>query len=132
MDSRNIRPLVLIVDDDAQSAKLLARLLRGDGYEAEVTTDGAAALGRLTRDPIPDVLLTDFHLPHADGLAIGKYARSRRAGLPIFIVTGDPESVANALASDPLTAPTILVTKPLIYAELLVQLTVALGAGAAV
>ena len=29
------RPLILVVDDDARSANLLARLLRADGYEAE-------------------------------------------------------------------------------------------------
>ena len=32
------RPLVLVADDDARSAGLLARMLRSDGYEAEVTT----------------------------------------------------------------------------------------------
>ena len=66
------RPLVLVVDDDDDSAPLLARLLRSDGYDTEVTNDGAAALQRLTRDPVPDAIVTDFHLPYADGLAVGR------------------------------------------------------------
>lgn len=119
------RPLVLVVDEDARSASLLARLLRADGYETEVTIDGAAALARLTRDPVPEVLVTDLHLPHADGLAVGRYARSRRAGIPIFVVTGHPHLVEGA-------APTTeghfeVITKPLDYPVLLRRLASALG-----
>lgn len=120
------RTLLLIVDDDARSASLLGRLLRADGFDAEVTTDGAAALARLTRSPVPDALITDFHLAHADGLAVGRYARSRRAEMPIFVITGDPSSVARA--ADPLGEPTVLITKPVDYAELVTRLRLALPA----
>jgi two-component system response regulator MprA len=126
MDARlDKRPLVLVVDDDARSASLLARLLRADGYETEVTTDGATALARLTRDPVPEALVTDLNLPHADGLAVGRYARSRRAGIPIFVVTGYPHLVEDA-ARGP-DGPLELFTKPLDYADLLRRLAVALG-----
>jgi two-component system response regulator MprA len=121
------RALLLIVDDDARSASLLGRLLHADGFDTEVTTDGAAALARLTRSPVPDALITDFHLAHADGLAVGRYARSRRTAMPIFVVTGDPGSVARA--ADPLGEPTVLITKPIDYAELVARLRVALPAG---
>ena len=114
------RSLILIVDDDARSASLLGRLLRADGFDTEVTTDGAAALARLTRNPVPDALVTDFHLAHADGLAVGRYARSRRAAMPIFVVTGDPRAVARA--ADPLGEPTMLITKPVDYSDFVVRL----------
>lgn len=120
------RPLVLVVDDDARSAGLLARLLRADGYDAEVTTDGAAALARLARSPIPEALVTDFYLPHADGLAVGRYARSRRTAMPIIVLTGYPQSLQNV--SDPLEHPPVeIMTKPLDYPELLRRLAAALG-----
>jgi two-component system response regulator MprA len=119
------RPLVLIVDDDARSASLLARLLRADGYDADVTVDGAAALARLTRNPVPDAVVTDFHLPHADGLAIARYARSRRASMALFVVTGYPHSLASAV--DPADEPVHVLTKPLDYANLLTRLAAALG-----
>lgn len=122
---QHARPLVLIVDDDARSASLLARLLRADGYEAEVTNDGAAALARLTRDPIPHAVVTDFLLPHADGLAVGRYARSRRPAVALFVVTGYPNSFAKAV--DPLDHPVHVLTKPLDYADLLKRLGAALG-----
>ena len=123
------RPLLLIVDDDARAANLLARMLESDGFATEVTLDGAAALARLTRDPVPDALLTDYHLPLADGLAVARYARSRRAGLPIVMVTGDPRSLARASASSPLEAPVRVITKPLDYAELVAHLEAVLASG---
>jgi two-component system response regulator MprA len=119
------RPLVLVVDHDARSAGLLARLLKADGYDTEVTVDGAAALARLTRNPVPEALVTDFHLPHADGLAVGRYARSRRAAMPIFVVTGHPQDLLNA--AEPLDHPLEVLTKPLDYADLLRRLAKALG-----
>jgi CheY-like chemotaxis protein len=126
MDARlDKRPLVLVVDDDARSASLLARLLRADGYDTEVTVDGAAALARLTRDPVPEAVVTDFHLPHADGLAVGRYARSRRAGIPIFVVTGYPQSLEKAAQCADESIE--LLTKPLDYADLLRRLATALG-----
>jgi two-component system response regulator MprA len=124
MASRDRRPLVLVVEDDARSAGLLARLLRTDGYDTDVTTDGAAALARLTRDPVPEAVITDFHLPHADGLAIAHYARSRRAGIPIFVVTGYPHSLENVAGW--VGDPFVLFTKPLDYAELVRRLLRAL------
>jgi two-component system response regulator MprA len=89
-------PLVLVVDDDARSARVLAHMLRDDGYEVEVANDGASAIGRLTRAPTPEALVTDFHLPHADGLAVGRYARARRPDMPVFVVTGYPHLVSDA------------------------------------
>lgn len=116
---------MLVVDDDARSASVLARLLRADGYDTEVTTDGAAALARLTRDPVPEALVTDFHLPHADGLAVSRYARSRRATMPVFVVTGHPQWLSRA--KDALDEPIELLTKPLDYPELLRCLQRTLG-----
>ncbi len=118
------RPLVLVVDDDARSAGLVARLLRADGYDAEVTIDGAAALARLTRDPMPHAVVTDFQLPHADGLAIARYARSRRASVAIVVVTGYPAALASAV--HPVDEPVHVLTKPLDYPALLTRLAAAL------
>jgi CheY-like chemotaxis protein len=126
MDAKlQARPLVLVVDDDARSASLLARLLRADGYEAEVTNDGAAALARLTRNPIPDAVVTDFHMPHADGLAVGRYARSRRPAMTLIVVTGYPSALESA--ANPLDHPLHVLTKPLDYPDLLARLAGALG-----
>ena len=108
--------LILIVDDDVRTARILARMLREDGFDVELAVDGAAAINRLARSPMPDVLVTDLQMPHADGVAVASYARSRRPGLPVLIVTGYPDLVSrDGDALDP--APTVL-SKPLDYARL--------------
>lgn len=105
---------VLVVDDDVRTARLLARLLGEDGFEVELATDGAAAIARLSRSPLPDALVTDLRMPHADGVAVARYARSRAPQIPIFIVTGYPELLTRL---DDLIATRIF-PKPLAYPEL--------------
>lgn len=100
-------------------------MLRVDGYDAEVTIDGAAALARLSRQPIPDVLVTDFHMAHADGLAVARYARSRRPSIVVFVLTIHPHSPE--AAAEPLEPPIHILTKPLDYALLVHSLRDALG-----
>jgi len=114
---------ILIADDDAQSAHALAKMLEADGYRTEVARDGAAAIGRLSREPLPDVLITEIHLPYSGGIAIGNYARARRPGIPIFVVTGHPESFAGKHQT--LSKPVTLMPKPVDYADLLKRLPAA-------
>ena len=91
----------------------------------------ANELSSSATSPVPEALVTDFYLPHADGLAVGRYARSRRRAMPIIMVTGYPQSLQAAV--DPLDHPPIvLLTKPLDYPELLRRLATALGVPAAV
>lgn len=105
------RPLVLLVDDDARSAKHLARMLREDGFDVELVVDGAAAIARLARNPVPDALVTDMFLRHADGLAVARYARSRRGELSAVVVTGHAELVPCEDA--------VVLSKPLDYDALM-------------
>jgi two-component system response regulator MprA len=109
------RPLLLIVDDDARSARLLAKLLREDGFDVDVAFDGGSALSRLGDAPTPDALIVDLHMPHVDGWTVASYARSRRAAIPILIVTAYPELLRGLHGLEP--HPTVF-SKPLEYAEL--------------
>ncbi len=113
------RPLLLIVDDDHRTALLLGRLLSQDGYDSEVEPDGAAALARLSREPIPNALITDYHVPGADGLVIARQARLARDGMPVFVVTGDPDTAKRD--SHQLSAVEVI-AKPLDYASLVTRL----------
>jgi len=114
-------PLLLVIDDDGRTARLLARLLKEDGYRVEVVCDGAAALARLARGPFPDAIVTDFRMPHADGMAVAQFARSREPGIPVFIVTGYPELIEDV----GLLPKPVVFTKPLTYPELTTALRLA-------
>lgn len=116
--------LILLVEDDVRSARILVRMLRDDGYEVELATDGAAAIGRLSRKPLPDVLVTDLRIPHADGEAVARYARSLDADMPVLVMTGYPEMAARM--EQPMGGDMTILTKPLDYGELVEDIRKAL------
>lgn len=105
---------VLVVDDDVLGARALARLLRDDGYQVEVVTDGAAAVARLSSGPCPDVVVTEVTLPHASGLALARYARAQNPGVVIVFATSAPDRARDHA----LVGSTVIVAKPLDYASL--------------
>jgi CheY-like chemotaxis protein len=112
---------ILLVDDDIRATQILARMLREDGHEVVLAHDGAAAIDELNRSAIPDILVTDIQMRHVDGIAIVRYARTRKPTLPIFVVTGYPERITLQLKSlDPV--PHVFV-KPLDYAALAMELS---------
>lgn len=115
-DGSSRQYVVLLVDDDLRTARRMADMLREDGFAVEIARDGAAAIARLSRSPAPDALVTELTTAHADGVAVGRFARSQRPGLPVFLVTGYPNLFDPAVfASSP---PALLFTKPVGYADL--------------
>lgn len=65
---------VLVVDDNVDSAEMLALLLDAEGYHAEYCFAGAEALARLT-DRF-DVVVLDIGLPDMDGFAVAAAIRA--------------------------------------------------------
>ena len=83
------RQTVLLVDDEAELAVGLASLLRARGYGAEIASDGLAALQRLSRDPLPDLVLLDYEMPQLNGEEVLRRLRRdpRTADLPVLLAT---------------------------------------------
>lgn len=115
------RPLLLVVDDDARSARILAQLLREDGYDVELACDGASAVSRLAAAPTPDGLVTDLRMPNLDGLTVARIARALRPTMPLVIVTGYPELVVDVAGS--FVPSAVVLQKPLAYQELALALS---------
>jgi two-component system response regulator MprA len=94
----------------------MAQMLREDGFAVEIARDGAAAVARLSRSPVPDALVTELTTAYADGLAVGRFARNQRPGIPVLVLTGYPNLFhADAFAGGP---PATLFTKPVDYTAL--------------
>src|ERR1700681_1419043 len=68
---------VLVVDDEANIAELVATALRYEGFDVHTAADGAGALAAV-RDLAPDLVVLDVMLPDADGFEL--QARIRRDG----------------------------------------------------
>ena len=119
------RSLILVVDDDLRTTRVLVKMLREDGFDVDHATHGAAAIGRLTRGPLPDALLTDFRMPYADGLTVARFGRFQRPSLPIVVMTGYPEQLTQSdHAMDP---PLVIFTKPIEYTLVRAELCRVLG-----
>ncbi len=82
------RPVVMIVDDDAMSAELLAAYLDGSPVEVRRYLDGGEALQALRRDP-PAALLLDVRLPTVDGWTVLRAVKEdpATAQVPVVLVT---------------------------------------------
>ena len=65
---------ILVVDDNLDSAKSLAVLLRHFGHDVQITYDGPAALEAVRTRP-PDVVLLDIGLPRMSGLEVARRLR---------------------------------------------------------
>ena len=79
---------VLIVDDDLTARETLMAMLEGEGYDLQVTKDGAQALQRLEQLQ-PDLILLDVMMPGMDGYEVCRRVRStpQLAEVPIILLT---------------------------------------------
>ena len=80
------RPLLLI-DDDAVFAAVLARALCARGFAVDTATDGACALA-LAREKAPDYAVLDLKLGAENGLALIPELLALRPDLRILLLTG--------------------------------------------
>lgn len=111
------KPLILVVDDDADIRRSLARELALAGYDTLAAADGVE--GRdLFEHHRPDLVVTDVAMPRADGLAvISAVRRIDRTPILVLSVRGEEEDKVRALdlgADD-------YVTKPFYLRELLAR-----------
>lgn len=78
--------LILIVDDEENIRKFLARSLQREHYEVRLAGSGAEAQAILEKER-PDLMVLDVRLPDANGLEILKELHGREPDLPIIIIT---------------------------------------------
>jgi len=78
---------ILYVEDHKLVADAVKDTLEAEGWRVVACVDGAAALTRIASGARYDLLITDNHLPHVDGLELVRYARrlKHRAELPIVM-----------------------------------------------
>ncbi|MFN3629561.1 MAG: two-component system response regulator OmpR [Casimicrobiaceae bacterium] len=84
---------LLVVDDDARLARLLAQYLGESGFRVTTLPDTRALARVLERDP-PHLIVLDWMLPHEDGLAACRRLRTSGHMTPIIMLTAKSEDEA--------------------------------------
>ncbi|MDP6635448.1 MAG: response regulator transcription factor [Phycisphaerae bacterium] len=82
------RRRIVIVEDEADMAELIAMRLKREHYEVTVCNDGPGALETILSDP-PDLVVLDLMLPEMSGTEITTRLRAdrRTAGVAIIMLT---------------------------------------------
>jgi len=78
---------VLVVDDDPQERRDLARILTSLGYVSESAADGEEALEKLGSAPV-DAIVTDLMMPRMDGFTLLRTLLGRGDLTPAVVLTG--------------------------------------------
>jgi DNA-binding response OmpR family regulator len=105
-------PTILLVDDAAELAQIVARELESSGYRVLRAADGKAAL-ELHARARPDLVVLDWMLPGLDGLEVLRRVRQAPgpgAATPVLMLTARGEEADRVLglevgADDYLTKP---------------------------
>ena len=90
------KPLILLVDDDADVLKLLSMRLTASGYAVQAVDSGHMALAALAASR-PQLVITDLKMDGMDGLALFEAIHDTAPTLPVIILTAHgtiPEAVA--------------------------------------
>jgi CheY-like chemotaxis protein len=114
MRPRNRETTILIADDDSAILTLIADVLRQNQFAVVTASDGAQALARARahRETI-DLLLTDFDMPHLNGVQLATEVRQFLPDIMVVVMSGSPNKEAAAgsvtkFLKKPFTAPMLL------------------------
>jgi DNA-binding response OmpR family regulator len=83
---REQKPLILMVEDDEELARLNARFLTRKGYEARLAFTAAEARA-FARESRPDLFILDVELPDGDGFSLCEEFRKDNDA-PMLFLTG--------------------------------------------
>ena len=79
---------ILVLEDDADTVRLLEMVLGGAGYTNLRTVQDAREAESVFESFVPDLVLMDLHMPHIDGMRLlGTMAGS--GGTRVVVMTGD-------------------------------------------
>lgn len=97
-ENTQLRPRVLIIDDETAIRESLELLLDLEGFDVASAGDGAAGLQAL-EESVFDLVLLDLALPGQNGLEVLQTIRARHANLPVVMITayGTVQNVVEAM-----------------------------------
>lgn len=103
---------ILIAEDDLTSRIVIAGILKNEGHEVIVTTNGKEAWQVLQQVDAPAMVILDWMMPEVDGPEVVRRVRAMQTNRPSYIIIlttkGEKEDIIAGLkagANDYLTKP---------------------------
>jgi DNA-binding response OmpR family regulator len=115
---REIKVLILIVEDEAAIARFLERGLNAHGHRVFCAYDGQEGARLAVEEPV-DLVLLDISLPRLDGREVLRRIRLRRPDLPVLMLTARDDTSNKVGALD--AGADDYLTKPFVFEELLAR-----------
>ena len=110
---------VLVVEDQKNVARFIAKGLREQAYAVDVAEDGAEGLA-MTEIARYDIIVLDLMLPVVDGFEVCRRLRERGVETPILMLTARDDKSARIEGLD--TGADDYLTKPFDFDELLARM----------
>jgi|SRR5271156_6081352 len=114
-EPQNLRPAILVVEDDPDALEALGDLLESRGYAVTSARHGAEALQILGRSPLPRLILLDLLMPTMDGWEFRDRQKNdpRIAHIPVVVVSASSAAKpidANSILRKPVDIDRLLET----------------------
>jgi CheY-like chemotaxis protein len=114
-----MRPLILVIDDDAIVRQSLTLLLESRGYEVQCAPEGRQGL-RAFHKRRPDLVITDIIMPEMEGIQTIMELRILSRDCPIIAISGGGRfGKADFLVVAKELGATVTLSKPFETADLL-------------
>ncbi len=108
---------IVVVDDEPDTAEMIAEMMRLSGYKALKSFGGSQALSMITREK-PAAVLLDLMMPDISGLEVLRFMRRdpRLAKIPVIIVSAKtlPEDIKTGMDA----GANAYLTKPVAFKDL--------------
>lgn len=114
---------ILVIDDELANVRLLERILKRAGCHDVISTTDSGEAVALFQKHQPDLVLTDWMMPHLDGSALLQQLREFHGSddyLPIVVLTADMASETKRKALS--AGATDFLTKPFDQMEVLLRI----------
>ena len=113
---------VLLVEDDASLAQVLAFALQAEGFEAYSAGDGLQGFASYSHHPT-DWVVTDIQMPGLDGIAMMECIRTIKPHVRVIYMTASVEEYRGALTREKQYFAAKVLSKPFSRAKLIQQLS---------
>ena len=86
MQAQEVRPTVLIIDDESAIVDTLRILLKNEGFAAHVAFGGKQGIDQIAAIR-PDIIISDIRMPSVGGLDVLSAAKQQDPDVPVILMT---------------------------------------------